>query len=66
VLLVRGISVEALLLADPAGRVAQVGPEQRLCTLLLWNPWFLLGGLTFGLAARGFRSPGDRAIGPGR
>lgn len=60
VLLVRGLSVEILLLADPSGRVVDVGPDQRLWTLLLWNPWFLAGGLAFGLAARGF----GRAAGP--
>ncbi|MFH8589634.1 DUF3995 domain-containing protein [Streptomyces celluloflavus] len=52
VLLVRGIAVEGLLLADTAGQEIAVSPEQRLWTLLLWNPWFLIGGLVFGLAAR--------------
>ena len=28
-----------------------IGPEQRQWTLLLWNPWFVAGGLAFGLAA---------------
>ncbi|MFK4144332.1 DUF3995 domain-containing protein [Streptomyces sp. NPDC004065] len=54
VLLVRGIAVEVLLLTGTAGQEASVGPEQRLWTLALWNPWFLLGGLAFGLSARGF------------
>ncbi|MBT2392310.1 DUF3995 domain-containing protein [Streptomyces sp. ISL-1] len=53
VLLVRGIAVEVLLLTDTAGQEIDVSPEQRLWTLLLWNPWFLVGGLVFGLAARG-------------
>ncbi|MEU6595551.1 DUF3995 domain-containing protein [Streptomyces sp. NPDC046881] len=52
VLLVRGIAVEVLLLTDTAG--ADVSPAQRLWTLVLWNPWFLLGGLVFGLSAREF------------
>ncbi|MFF2405818.1 DUF3995 domain-containing protein [Streptomyces sp. NPDC058092] len=52
VLLVRGITVEVLLLTDTAGQEIAVSPEQRLWTLLLWNPWFLIGGLVFGLAAR--------------
>jgi hypothetical protein len=52
VLLVRGMAVEVLLLTDIAGQEIDVGPEQRLWTLLLWNPWFLVGGLVFGLAAR--------------
>ncbi|GGX20779.1 hypothetical protein GCM10010341_47670 [Streptomyces noursei] len=60
VLLVRGIAVEMLLLLDTAGRAVGVSPEQRLWTLVLWNPWFLVGGLVFGLAARGF----GRVTGP--
>ncbi len=53
VLLARGLAVEALLLFDTAGRWVEVSAEQRLWTLLLWNPWFVVGGLAFGLAARG-------------
>lgn len=52
-LVVRAIGIEVLLLADSAGQEIAVSPEQRLWTLLLWNPWFLIGGLAFGLAARG-------------
>lgn len=55
VLLVRGIAVEVLLLTDTAGQGIDVSPQQRLWTLVLWNPWFLVGGLAFGVAARGFR-----------
>ena len=51
-LLVRGIAVEMLLLTDLAGPEVDVSPAQRLWTLVLWNPWFLAGGLAFGLAAR--------------
>ncbi|WP_405750488.1 DUF3995 domain-containing protein [Streptomyces sp. NBC_00012] len=54
VLLMRGITVEVLLLTGTAGPEMDVSPEQRLWTLTLWNPWFLVGGLAFGLAARGF------------
>ncbi|WP_435112783.1 DUF3995 domain-containing protein [Nocardiopsis synnemataformans] len=64
VLLLRAVAVEVMLLADPAGREITVSPEQRLWTLLLWNPWFLVGGLVFGLAALGFaraRNPGNGA-----
>ncbi|GFE16351.1 hypothetical protein Sgleb_43980 [Streptomyces glebosus] len=70
VLLVRGISVEVLLLSGAAGRGMGVSPEQRLWRLLLWNPWLLVGGLIFGLAARGsgkwrgrFAVPPDGASG---
>ncbi|MGP3975287.1 DUF3995 domain-containing protein [Streptomyces sp. 8N114] len=54
VLLVRGIAVEMLLLTDIAGQEVDVSPEQRLWSLVLWNPWFLVGGLVFGLATREF------------
>lgn len=54
VLLVRGAVVEVLLLTDTAGPEIDVSPEQRLWTLVLWNPWFLAGGLVFGLSARAF------------
>lgn len=60
VLVVRSIAVEVLLLSDAAGQEIDVSPEQRLWTLALWNPWFLVGGLVFGLAARQF----GRASGP--
>ncbi|WP_329522445.1 DUF3995 domain-containing protein [Spirillospora sp. NBC_01491] len=64
VLLMRGIVVEVLLLTDTAGQGMDISPEQRLWTLLLWNPWFLVGGLVFALAARGSgraKSPSSRA-----
>ncbi|MGG2464158.1 DUF3995 domain-containing protein [Streptomyces sp. RGM 3693] len=54
VLLVRGLAIEALLLTDAAGQRMNVSPDQRFWTLVLWNPWFLVGGLAFGLAARKF------------
>ncbi|MFG2222822.1 DUF3995 domain-containing protein [Streptomyces sp. NPDC048644] len=62
VLLARGILIEALLLTDAAGQEINVSPQQRLWTLLLWNPWFLVGGLAFGLAAWKSGRPGR----PGR
>lgn len=54
VLLVRGIAIEMLLLTDTAGQQADISPQQRLWTLVLWNPWFLVGGLVFGRSAREF------------
>ncbi|MDK1473242.1 DUF3995 domain-containing protein [Streptomyces sp. 549] len=50
-LLARSAAVWALLLTDPSGQRTETSPEQRSWTLLLWNPWFLVGGLAFGLAA---------------
>lgn len=57
VLLVRGAALQFLLLTGAAGPAIQISPEQRWWTLLLWNPWFLLGGVLFGLAARAFARP---------
>ncbi|MCE7010899.1 DUF3995 domain-containing protein [Kibdelosporangium philippinense] len=48
-LLVRGIGVEVLILL---GEAPGVSAEQKFWTLALWNPWFILGGVLFALAAR--------------
>ncbi len=55
-LLVRGIGVEVLLLTGTALLDTSVSEEQRAWTLALWNPWFIAGGMAFGLAALRFRS----------
>ena len=61
VLLLRAVGVELVLLADPDPGYGNgaVSPAQRFWTLVLWNPWFLLGGALFGLAARAAH-PGGR------
>ena len=48
---VRAVGIQALLLTDAGYGGGAVSPAQRWWTLLLWNPWFLFGGLLFGLAA---------------
>ncbi|MEC3976811.1 DUF3995 domain-containing protein [Amycolatopsis sp. H20-H5] len=53
-LLLRGIGIEVLILADAPGIDVSVGSAQRFWTLVLWNPWFVLGGVLFALAAHGF------------
>ncbi|MEU2655119.1 DUF3995 domain-containing protein [Streptomyces sp. NPDC007325] len=50
ILLARGIGVEVMLLTG-LGWDASVSDEQRTWTLALWNPWFIAGGMAFGLAA---------------
>lgn len=52
-LLVRGVVVEALLIAG-VSTVGDVSTAQKFWTLAVWNPWFILGGALFGLASRGF------------
>ena len=47
----RAVGVQALLLTDAGYGGGAVSPAQRWWTLLLWNPWVLLRGLLFGLAA---------------
>lgn len=58
-LLLRGVGVELLLLTGAAGVARNVGQDQTRLSLLLWNPWFVVGGLTFALA--GVQSRRDRA-----
>lgn len=58
-LLVRGIGLEVLLLTDAADLDASVSAAQRAWTLALWNPWFIAGGLAFGLAALRSRGSAD-------
>jgi hypothetical protein len=55
VLLLRAVGVELLLLtaADYGG--GAISGAQRQWTLVLWNPWFLVGGIAFALAAAGSR-----------
>lgn len=62
-LLVRGIAIEALLLTGWFGVRAGVGPEQAHWILLLWNPWFVLGGLSFALASLNCLGRGGTAAG---
>jgi hypothetical protein len=50
VLAARAVAVEVLLLADRDGEDGD-GDAQRWWTLVVWNSRFLLGGITFGMAA---------------
>ena len=52
-LLVRGVLIEVLLLFGVSA-VGEVSAAQKFWTLAVWNPWFILGGVLFGLAARDF------------
>ncbi len=52
-LLVRGVLVEVLLLAGVSA-VGEVSAAQKFWTLTVWNPWFILGGVLFGMTARSF------------
>jgi len=52
-LLVRGVLIEVLLVFGVSA-VGEVSAAQKFWTLAVWNPWFILGGVLFGLAARSF------------
>jgi hypothetical protein len=54
-LLVRGAGVELLLAADIGGVRTAVGPLETRWSLILWNPWFVLGGALFVQTARRLR-----------
>jgi len=63
VLLARGVLVEVVLAADAGGVRREVGPHQTRWSLVLWNPWFMLGGVLFigaglGIAKRRARPTG--------
>lgn len=51
VLTFRAIGVHVLLLADAGYGRGAISGAQRSWTLVVWNPWFFLGGVAFGLAA---------------
>lgn len=55
VLLFRAVLVEFLLLSGSLQVNQAISEDERYWTLVLWNPWFLLGGLTFALAVNASR-----------
>lgn len=63
-LLVRGIGIEVMLLTGTAHVDASVSEQQRAWTLALWNPWFIVGGLAFGLATLRASRPADAEVPP--
>ncbi len=58
-LLLRGVGVQVVLLTDAGDVAGNVGEAQTRMSLVLWNPWFVLGGLLFvaaGVQSRRARS----------
>ena len=49
-LLLRGVAVEVVLRTGAGGVADNVGEAHTRMSLLLWNPWFVLGGLLFVVA----------------
>jgi len=58
-LVARGVVLELVLMTGGGGVAAAVGALEIHWSLVLWNPWFTLGGVAFLLTARRFgqRSP---------
>jgi Protein of unknown function (DUF3995) len=48
----RALILETLLATDAGGIRSSVGPLETRWSLVLWNPWFLIGGCAFALTAR--------------
>jgi hypothetical protein len=46
-LAIRGVALEVLLAMNVGGLQASVGPLETYWGLVLWNPWFALGGALF-------------------
>lgn len=55
VLLVRGLLLEFILLTGVGGVASSIGSVELRWSLILWNPWFALGGLALILATRQFQ-----------
>ena len=62
--LFRGVALQVVLAAGIGDLRQQVGPSEAHWSLVLWNPWFVLGGALFlvvGVSSRSARC----ATGPG-
>jgi uncharacterized protein DUF3995 len=53
-LVLRGLLVEVLLATGAGGVADTVGASQTRWSLLVWNPWFVVGGVLVLLATREF------------
>ena len=60
-LLARGIILELGLITGAGGIAASVGAAETRWSLVLWNPWFALGGVAFLMTARRFGQRYPRA-----
>lgn len=50
-LLLRGVALQVILAGDVGGVREQVGRREACWSLILWNPWFIAGGVVFVAAA---------------
>jgi hypothetical protein len=51
VLLARGVVLQLVLMTGASGVAPSVGESEVHWSLILWNPWFMLGGILFLLTA---------------
>jgi hypothetical protein len=54
-LFARGLLLELVLSTGAGGVASSVGPSETHWSLILWNPWFIVGGVLLLLATRHFR-----------
>jgi hypothetical protein len=54
-LFARALLLELVLLTGAGGVASAVGPLETHWSLILWNPWFALGGLALIMATRQFQ-----------
>ncbi|HEX6359265.1 DUF3995 domain-containing protein [Actinophytocola sp.] len=59
-LLARGLLLEVVLLTGVGGIASAVGPSQTRWSLILWNPWFVVGGIVLLLATRQMQGAGPQ------
>jgi hypothetical protein len=55
VLIIRGLLLEIVLLTGAGGAASSIGALEKRWSLILWNPWFIAGGLLLLLATRQFQ-----------
>jgi len=61
-LLLRGSAVQVLMLSGAYDGNAAITSSQRHWSLVLWNPWFVVGGVAFLLAASVHRRAARRSL----
>lgn len=65
-LLARGLLLEIVLPTGAGGVASSVGPSETRWSLVLWNPWFIVGGVFLLLAAHRFQRATGAGGGPAR
>ncbi|QWF82326.1 DUF3995 domain-containing protein [Amycolatopsis sp. CA-230715] len=64
-LLLRGVLMEVVLVSGAGGIAASVGPLETTWSLILWNPWFVVGGVAVTMTTRRFHRVTKEKAKPG-